>query len=69
MKNIKSFLYGLFHVEYRGTYWINGRSESIYGNKYRDIKHKLIYTPDAVKWSIYKTGPFYIKERLIDYAD
>lgn len=60
---------GIFRTSYRASWWADGKLVSIYGdNKSTLVRHVRKFS-SAVRYTIYKTGPFYIPERPVDWSD
>jgi len=65
MKKILKAIRRLLCVNYRVATIKSGKVENVYCNTRRQAMNALKRMNDAEYWSIYKTGPFGIKERKI----
>ena len=65
---ILSFLKKAFRTQYRLTVLVDGRYRHTYCNDLRMMKRMARHSPLNSTWSIYKSGPFGLRERMIDYG-
>lgn len=71
MKHIISFIRRLFRVQYRLAVLYHGETSprNTYGKNPRILRHRAHEAePVAYYWSLYKSGPFGLPEREVDYS-
>jgi len=71
MKKIVSYLHRLFHVEYRLSILYAGETtpRHIHGTSGRQLRNFARTSKNAIDyWSLYKTGPFGLPEREVDFG-
>ena len=68
MTMILRYIKRFFRVEYRLTTISRGKSVNRYCQSRRQLKAILASLPDAEYWTIYKSGPFGLNERAVDFG-
>lgn len=68
MKRIKKIKAWLFGVQYRLTVIVKGKTINHYGINRRLLTKMGKNTLGAEYWSLYKTGPFGLPEREVDFG-
>jgi hypothetical protein len=69
MKPTLSYLRSLFFVKYRLTYYVGGHPKNIYGNRRKAMMGRLCDIRRIGLWTLYKTGPFGLPERAVDWGE
>lgn len=68
MKRIKKIKAWLFGVQYRLTVIVKGKTINHYGINRKLLTKMGKNTLGAEYWSLYKTGPFGLPEREVDFG-
>lgn len=56
-------------VQYRLTYYVGGHTKSIVGTRRRTMLKQLSNIRRIGLWTLYKTGPFWLPERPVDWGE
>lgn len=63
------FITVCFNVSYRLTYYVGGHTKDITGTRRREVMKRFGEVKHAGLWTLYKSGPFCIHERPVNWGN